>query len=119
MQHEELDIEELIQKFDGDVDFFYQLVSQFAILAEKRLLALDTAITNNDSETVFLEAHALKSEIGNFTNGKPYEVVAVLSDMGKNNTISNGRQVFEELKSLVLTFIHDIQSAATTLPPRF
>ena len=118
MQHEELDIEELIQKFDGDVDFFNQLVSQFAILAEKRLLALDTAITNNDSETVFLEAHALKSEIGNFTNGKPYEVVAALSDMGKNNTISNGRQVFEELKSLVLTFIHDIQSAATTLPPR-
>lgn len=116
--NEELDLEALIQKFDGDAQFFKLLVGQLVTLAEKRLSSLNTAIENNDAETVFLEAHALKSEIGNFTNGSAYEIVATLSDMGKNNNLSNARQIFEELNSVVLAFLHDIQSAASTIPSK-
>lgn len=98
-------VDEGLQRCMNNESFYLMLVNKF--LTTTDLTKLNDAISSNDLETAFKEAHSLKGVCGNLSITPLYNAVAELveflrikKEMDYNPLLQKINNLFNELKSL-------------------
>ena len=95
---------------DYGKEFMSEIIQLFLSEYQKDLEEIDIAITHNNAKKLDFHAHKLKSTFRNFTNPcSPGDLSYELEMMGKNNNLTNSRQIFEKLLIQTAIFISDLK----------
>jgi two-component system sensor histidine kinase/response regulator len=105
---EPIDLESALRRFDGDKDFFKEMLQEFLSYAPKQLEKLAEAIKTGEAKVVEREAHSLKGAADNL-GVKPIadialrlEVLGRTGDLaGAEEIVSNLRTAFEHLEEYI------------------
>jgi len=68
-----LDVENGLLEFDNDIAFYKELVYDFFEHVEKRILIMETALTENDTAILKNEVHAIKGGAANLDANDLFE----------------------------------------------
>lgn len=79
-------------------DGFSLLVERFIEDGEARITKIDDAITNQDAETIYGEAHGLKGSSRNVGASLLAEQCAMLEHMGQQNNLADAASTFASVK---------------------
>jgi len=105
---ETIDLESALRRFEGDKDFFREMLQEFLSYAPKQLEKLAEAIKMGDAKVVETEAHSLKGAAGNL-GAKPIADLALrLEFLGRKGDLAvaeeivcNLRTAFEHLEEYI------------------
>jgi two-component system sensor histidine kinase/response regulator len=88
----------LKDRFDGDTDFFAEMLREFLEYAPGQLENLDQAVIKTDSKTVEREAHSLKGAAANLGAKPIAELSLDLELAGRTGKLSGASAIVESLK---------------------
>jgi PAS domain S-box-containing protein len=105
---ETIDLESALQRFDGDEDFFKEMLQEFLSYVPKQLEKLAEAIKRDDAKVVEREAHSLKGAAANL-DAKPMADLALQLELlgrtgdlaGAGEIVCNLRTAFEHLEKYI------------------
>ena len=108
MSEEILDIEDFMERVQGDKELFLELLDIFISDFHPKRKLLEEAIVNNDQQAVEHIAHFLKGSCGNISAGPLRIIFNELEKKGKEgdlqgleNCLSEIDQKFEELTAYI------------------
>jgi two-component system, sensor histidine kinase and response regulator len=88
------DIEQALESVDGDLDLFREVVAVFSESYPKTMEEIRNAIIKGDANELNRAAHCLKGSVANFGARQVMETAFTLEIMGKNNNLSQGKEIF-------------------------
>jgi two-component system, sensor histidine kinase and response regulator len=98
------DTEQALESVDGDFDLLREVIAVFSESYPKTMEEIQKAITNGDANQLNRAAHSLKGSVANFGAKYVMETAFKLELMGKNNNLSQGKEIFtllsKEMKHL-------------------
>lgn len=95
------DKDQLLENLDHDMDLIKDLVEIYISTIEERLKEIDISIKTSDYEALRVSAHTLKGSSSNFFANNVVEISAKLEALGKNKTLENTNEIFNQLKNEV------------------
>jgi len=108
MSEKTLDVEDFMERVQGDKELFFELLNIFISDFHPKRKSLEEAITNKDHQGVEHTAHFLKGSCGNISAGPLKNIFHELEQKGKSNDLqglesSLGEidQKFEELMACI------------------
>jgi two-component system sensor histidine kinase/response regulator len=93
-----IDIERAIFEFEGDEDFFLEVLKQFLMNVKKQVEILRQAIVEGNGEVVRKEAHSIKGGAADLTASKLSDLACKMEKMGKTNALEDGMTALGELE---------------------
>jgi PAS domain S-box-containing protein len=96
-----IDMETTLKRFDGDKDFFKELMLEFLSYIPKQLQILNEAVKNGDAKLVEKEAHTIKGAAGNLGARNLADSALKLELLGRNGDLENAQKLMVELESEV------------------
>jgi two-component system, sensor histidine kinase and response regulator len=96
-----IDFERAIFEFEGDEDFFLDVLKQFLMKVKKQIEILRQAIFEENFEVVRKEAHSIKGGAAELAASRLSDLASGLEEMGKANGLENGMSVLGELEEEV------------------
>ncbi len=97
----EMDIEELLENFGGDVELFHQVIDLFIQDCPKLVGEIGEAIERQDPGRLQSSAHSLKGAVGNFGQGDAYHGALELEMAGKSKDLKNAPKLYRELSEQI------------------
>ncbi len=108
MSEETLDVNDFMERVQGDKELFFELLDIFTSDFHLKRKLLEEALANNDEQTVERIAHFLKGSCGNISAGPLKVIFHDLEKRGKDknlqgleNCLSEIDQKFEELTACI------------------
>jgi CheY-like chemotaxis protein/nitrogen-specific signal transduction histidine kinase/HPt (histidine-containing phosphotransfer) domain-containing protein len=96
---ETIDLESALRRFDGDKEFFKEMLQEFLSYVPKQLEKLVKAIKTGDAEVVEREAHSLKGGAGNL-GAKPIADLALkLELLGRTGDLADAEEIVCNLRA--------------------
>ncbi len=103
-----IDLEAVLSRFNGDKEFFVEILHEFLDSAPKQLETLDEAVKKGNAKLVEKEAHSLKGAAGNLSAKRIAHLALKLELLGRTGdlvdakeTILNLRNEFKHLKKYI------------------
>ena len=96
-----LDRQEVLYRFDDDMELLREAVQDFLDECPKRLAGLRDALACGDSDAVARLAHALKGSVGNFAARHAVDAAQKLETIGRTGEIARGLEVYAELDEAI------------------
>jgi CheY-like chemotaxis protein len=96
---EPVDLESAFQRFDGDTEFFKEMLREFLNLAPKQLEKLAEAMERGDAKVVEREAHSLKGAAGNLGAKAFGQVALQLEILGRTKDLAGVKEIIGNLKA--------------------
>jgi CheY-like chemotaxis protein/HPt (histidine-containing phosphotransfer) domain-containing protein len=94
-----LDIENALNRFGDDKDFYYNLLGDFLRSLPMRLEEMRSALANGDTRTLSYLAHNLKGVSANFSAGQLARLTAVLDEHCRVGDLEAARGVMAEVEA--------------------
>jgi two-component system sensor histidine kinase/response regulator len=95
-----VNIEAVLQnRFDGDIDFFAEMLREFLAYAPKQLENLERSLDASDGRVVESEAHSLKGAAGNLGARRIAELALEMELAGRTGELSTAPVALENLRS--------------------
>lgn len=88
------DSEQALESVDGDFDLLLEVIAVFSESYPKTMEEIRKAIINGDANELNRAAHSLKSSVAGFGAKDVMETAFQLEVMGKNNNLSQGKEIF-------------------------
>jgi two-component system, sensor histidine kinase and response regulator len=88
------DSEQALESVDGDFDLLRELIAVFSESYPKTMEEIRKAIINGDANKLNKAAHFLKGSVAGFGAKQVMETASQLEVMGKNNNLSQGKEIF-------------------------
>ena len=99
-----IDFERAIAEFEGDEDFFLDVLKQFLINIKKQVKTLHHAIAQGNAEVIGKEGHSIKGGAADLIAAPLSNLAFELEKIGKENRLEEAlptlRQLEEEIKHL-------------------
>jgi two-component system sensor histidine kinase/response regulator len=100
-----IDLERAFDEFECDEDFLDELLKEFIMNVKDQIKVIRTAISDNDLECVWKEAHSIKGGAANLTADDLSSAALELEQIGKSGLCEDGKKALvrleEELDRLV------------------
>ena len=96
-----LDRQEVLYRFDDDMELLQEAVQDFLEECPKRLQGLRDALACGDSDAVARLAHALKGSVGNFAARRAVEAAQKLETIGREGEVARGIEAYIELDEAI------------------
>jgi CheY-like chemotaxis protein/HPt (histidine-containing phosphotransfer) domain-containing protein len=93
-----VDEAEITARIGGDPELLADISRLFVTHSPDMLEALRTAAAKGDGAAMASAAHALKGSIGNFTQGRPFEVARALEKIAEGGDVAAARAGIPELE---------------------
>jgi len=93
-----MNTESVLDEYDGDREFMMEVLNDFLKQVEKQVGIIREAITEQDSEQVRKEAHAIKGGSGLLTANDLSGVALELENIGKSGSLEGSKEVLERLE---------------------
>ena len=97
IQAQTLDIEEALQRFNGNQKIFFKLLKRFIEINSNIEEKTAQLVNSGNSEEIFIFFHSLKGGAGNLSAKNLYRKSAILEDFAKNEDFES---IKKELPSL-------------------
>ena len=94
-----LDMETTLRRFDGDKDFFREMMLEFLEYVPKQLQILNEAVKKGDAKLVERESHSLKGAAGNMGANALVEWANQLELLGRKFDLDSAKKLMENLKT--------------------
>jgi HPt (histidine-containing phosphotransfer) domain-containing protein len=94
-----IDMETTLKRFDGDKEFFKEMMLEFLDSLPVKLQILNGAVKKGDAKLVEREAHSLKGAAGNLGAKNLAASALELELLGRNGNLKNAEKLMIELKS--------------------
>lgn len=91
------DLQKIADELEFDLEDVEMLLGVFIESAEDSLASLNVAVENNDYDTIFKEAHAIKGSAGNLTLNTIFELAKVLENEARESRPFNYKGTLSEL----------------------
>jgi two-component system sensor histidine kinase/response regulator len=96
---EPIDLESALRRFEGDKEFFKEMIQEFSSYVPKQLEKLAEAIKTGEAKVVEREAHSLKGAAGNL-GAKPMADLALrLEFLGRRGDFAGAKEMIGDLKA--------------------
>jgi CheY-like chemotaxis protein/HPt (histidine-containing phosphotransfer) domain-containing protein len=96
---EPIDLESVLGRFDGDKDFFKEMLQEFLSYVPKQLDKLAEAIKRGDAKVVEREAHSLKGGAGNLGATSIADIALRLEFLGRTKDLAGAKKMIGNLKA--------------------
>jgi PAS domain S-box-containing protein len=96
---EPIDLESALRRFDGDKEFFKEMLQEFLSYAPKQLKKLAEAIKRGDAKVVEREAHSLKGGAGNLGATSIADLALRLEFLGRTKDLAEAKKIIGNLKA--------------------
>jgi len=96
-----LDRQEVLYRFDDDMELLREAVQDFLDECPKRLAALRDALACGDCKSVERLAHALKGSVGNFAARHAIDAAQKLETIGREGRAAAGLDAYAELNEAI------------------
>ena len=96
-----LDRQEVLYRFDDDMELLREAVQDFLEECPKRLAGLRDALACGDSDAVARLAHALKGSVGNFAARHAVDAAQKLETIGREGEVARGVEAYRELDEAI------------------
>jgi PAS domain S-box-containing protein len=96
-----LDRQEVLYRFDDDMDLLREAVRDFLDECPTRLQGLRDALACGDGAAVARLAHALKGSVGNFAARHAVEAAQKLETIGREGEVARGIEAYTELDEAI------------------
>jgi HPt (histidine-containing phosphotransfer) domain-containing protein len=96
-----LDRQEVLYRFDDDMELLREAVQDFLEECPKRLAGLRDALARGDSDAVARLAHALKGSVGNFAARQAVDAAQKLEMIGREGEVARGLEAYTELDEAI------------------
>jgi HPt (histidine-containing phosphotransfer) domain-containing protein len=94
-----IDLESALRRFDGDKEFFKEMLRDFLNYAPKQLETIAEAIEIDNAKVVERGAHSLKGAAGNL-GAKAFARVALqLEILGRTKDLAGAKEIMDNLKT--------------------
>jgi PAS domain S-box-containing protein len=93
-----VDAEEITARIGGDPELLADISRLFVTHSPEMMQALRTAAAAGNGPAMASAAHALKGSIGNFTQGRPFEVARTLEKTAEAGDVAAARAAIPELE---------------------
>ena len=103
------DKDEILKKFDGDVEFLTELVEIFINDVPEQLSEIKEAVGNCNSKDLDKSAHKLKGAIANFDEKAAFEAALQLEMMGKENRLDGVEEAYDTLMKEVERLVNALK----------
>jgi two-component system sensor histidine kinase/response regulator len=94
-----IDLETALPRFDGDKDFFKEMLGEFLDYESKQLEKLTEAIERGDAKVVEREAHSIKGAAGNLGAEVLAEVALGLEILGRTKDLAKAKELLNEFEA--------------------
>jgi two-component system sensor histidine kinase/response regulator len=94
-----VDIETALNRFDGDKEFFKEMLGEFLNYAPKQLEKLTEAIERDNAKVVEREAHSVKGAAGNLGANAFAQVALRLEMLGRKKDLGGTKALISDLKA--------------------
>jgi len=108
MSEEALDVEDFLERVQGDKELFLELLEIFISDFHPKRKSLEEAVSNKDQQAIEHIAHFLKGSCGNISAGNLRAIFSELEKKGKDNDLQGLEndlsaidQKFEELMACI------------------
>jgi HPt (histidine-containing phosphotransfer) domain-containing protein len=91
------DKNEILENFDGDEEFFTELVEIFITDTPEQLSEIKEAVDNSKSRDLERSAHKLKGAVANFGEKAAFETAFQLEMMGRECRLDGADEVYDTL----------------------
>ena len=89
---------EITERIGGDAELLADISRLFVTHSPEMLQALNAAAAAGDGAAMASAAHALKGSIGNFTQGRPFEVARALEKAAEAGDLQSARAGIGDLE---------------------
>ncbi|MCB0320424.1 MAG: Hpt domain-containing protein [Bdellovibrionales bacterium] len=94
----------LLERVDGDVSLFQELLTLFFADYDSAIQAIGDAISAQDSGALESSAHSVKSAVGNLGASQAFELAYKLELMGRNANLTEASARLEQFQTAVAEF---------------
>ncbi len=102
------DESELLNRFQGDREFLYELVDLFLDDYPKHVAAMRQAIRTGDMPVLRRSAHTLKGSVGNFNCSEAFHAVTRVADAAENSDVKEAGPALAELEQALEQLRHGL-----------
>jgi two-component system sensor histidine kinase/response regulator len=93
-----LDMETTLKRFDGDKEFFKELMLEFLDHIPKQIQALNEAVKKGDAKLIEMEAHTIKGAAGNLGANNLADSALRLEQLGRTGNLDGGDNLIADLQ---------------------
>jgi len=93
--------EELLEELDGDWEFLEESIEMLIEDAPGLLADIKNGLTVNNTETIWQNAHTLKSMVGNFSAKRAVEAAYQVESLGRKGEVTEMNAAISHLDSEV------------------
>lgn len=93
-----IDREAALAGFDGDMEFFVEVIDIFLEESPKLISKINHAIAGGDASALQRAAHTLKGSVGNFHATPAYDAAVNLERMGRDGNLTEAAVLFTAMK---------------------
>jgi HPt (histidine-containing phosphotransfer) domain-containing protein len=111
-----IDFERAIAEFEGDEDFFLDVLKQFLINIKKQVKTLHHAIAQGNAEVIRKEGHSIKGGAADLIAAPLSNLAFELEKIGKENRLEESMPVLKELEDEIK---HLLDYAGQKYPLKF
>lgn len=98
------DLEEALERVDGDRAFLQQLIQVFYAGSADSLAKIHKALETNEGETLAEAAHALKGALGNLSAIRSHDYARALEIAGRSDDLKSARAIVPRLEESLNDF---------------
>ena len=98
------DLEEALERVDGDRAFLQQLIQVFYAGLAGSLAKIHKALETNEGETLAEAAHALKGALGNLSAIRAHDYARELESAGRSEDLESDRAIVPRLEESLKNF---------------
>ena len=96
---EPIDLESALRRFEGDKEFFKEMLQEFLSYVPKQLDKLAEAIKTGEAKVVETEAHSLKGAAGNLGAQPIADLALRLESLGRTKDLAEAKKIIGNLKA--------------------
>ena len=93
-----IDMDEVIERVDGDVELLSEMVELFLDDCPRLLSQIRESIAHHDNKLLERNAHIIKGAVGNFSAAPAFEAAYRLEEMGRDGDISHAEEAYTTLE---------------------
>jgi len=94
-----LNLEIALSRFDGDKEFFMEMLQKFLNYAPERLQILDEAVKKGDAKVLEKEAHSIKGAAGNLGAKPIADLTLKLELIGRTGDLADAKELILNLRA--------------------
>jgi len=99
MSQKPIDVDKVLERFDGDAEFLREIVAEFLGMLPEQLGNLQAGIENGDATTVEHAAHTIKGAAANIGAEKVRDTALQLEEIGRAGKLSTIDTVIRQLEA--------------------